>query len=758
MSGGDFERLPPELKYVSQWCVAAPDKSPYSTAGHRASVIDPSQWTDFYSACMVAQQWGEGSGIGFVLEESDGFACIDLDVKDVTDYPDNPEKWTTEAELERYRKIIGAFDSYTERSRSGKGFHIWVRGVVGAGARRQGVEVYSQQRFIICTGNVVVDKGVETRQEMLDLLVQEIRGQQEVHSNVLTELPETETDDVIWEKLVSASNGAKFSELFSGQWQGRTEYPSQSEADLALMSMFTFYSKSNTQCRRMFRASELGKRDKAVKNDRYLNLTLGLVRGRLEREAAAAAHGEQLSIAFVSRALKAPGPKIIVDTPSAIDWPPGPIGEVAKWMYRVAPRPVREVSIITALAIFAGCYGRAYNISNSGLNLYLVLVAPSGVGKEAIHSGASKIVNTLGVAGIAGITNSVDFADYASGPALIKAVAEKQSFCNIAGEWGRKLRTMADDSIAGPMSSLRTVITNLYQKSSAGTIVGGIGYSDKEKDVKSTDGVAFSMLGETTPATFYESLTNTMMQDGFMSRFIVIEYNGLRPPLNPSMNEPVPNELFNMMENFFGHVAKQVPGTAFTVAVDAEAQEMLDAFNRECDDQINSNSDDESWRQMWNRAHLKALKVSGILAVAKCYMTPCVVKEDAQWALDLIRRDIRIMSRKMSDGDVGDSDMVRERKLISILHKYLRDPIAPGYKLPDAMRVAGVVARKYLQNKTHQVNSFAKSRLGQAAELDKQVRNLMDSGYLVEVSKDKIPLEWGSVGRCFRILTLPDVV
>jgi hypothetical protein len=748
MIPAQWERLPDELRYVPKWCVAAPDKSPYTTSGHRASVTNPNNWTDWYSASLTAAQWGNGAGIGFVLSEDDDFTCIDLDVKDTT----------TPEQLERFWKIVQAFDSYTELSRSGKGLHIWIRGKVGTGCRRDGVEVYSQQRFIICTGDAVLNKPVEHRQELLDILVAEIRAAAQTNHVELVEQDETETDEALWQKASEAANGDKFKHLWTGDWQG-LGYPSQSEADLSLLSMLCFYSKSNEQVRRLFRMSGLGQRDKAQKDNRYIDRTLAMIRGRQQREEATAAAALANAAALVERAAVTVAPaKAPIVVESALDWPPGLLGELARWFYVIAPRPVKEVAIVSALGVAAGMFGRAYNVSGSGLNLYIVLVARSAIGKEAMHSSISKLCHLMLSSGAPAFSKFIDFADYASGPALVKAISSDErlgSFVNVAGEWGRKLRKMSDDHTEGPMSSLRTVMTNLYQKSSAGTIVGGIGYSDKEKSIASVNGVAYSMIGETTPDTFYESLTNTMMQDGFMSRFIVIEYGGLRPELNTATSATLSDEVHNTLINAAQEVLTCPPGGYRDVTLSRPAQDMLDAFDKHCDKEINS-TDDESWRQMWNRAHLKALKVAGLLAVCDNFSTPIVTEDHAEWALNLIHSDIKIMRRKMHEGDVGDGDIVRERKMLAVLAEYLQHPITPGYKLPDTMRTAGVVARKYLQIRLQRTNSFVRHKLGQTAAMDLTIRSLVDSGYLVEVSKDKAREQWGAIGKAYQIVSLPD--
>lgn len=774
-----YARIPQELRALPNWCVAATDKRPLVVEGggiRNANVLDPRDWTTLDNAIyqmVLARQ----PAVGFILTNDAGFTCIDLDVcNEVTQKlkgkPVDPSLWTTAEELDRFKLIVDYFNTYTELSLSGQGVHLWLRGRVGAGARRDGVEVYSQERFIICTGEVFIDEPIKLNEDGLDMLVSEVRGPQYRAPGVLVEVEETETDDAVLDRAFNAGNADKFAALMRGQWQG--EYPSQSEADLALMSIFTFYSKSNAQCRRLFRASGLGQREKAVKNDRYLNYTLETIRSRQDREAIIDAQGEAMARALVAKmqgggtsadvaaaqvavTLAEQAPIPAPSPASAIDWPPGVAGALARFVYSAAPRPVKEIAIITALAFLAGVTGKAFNVLHSGINLYLILVARSGVGKEAIHSGISLIVEALQSTG-PGFDSFVDFTEYASGPALRKGCSARQSFINVCGEWGRRLQRLASDHSDGPMASLRTEMTHLYQKSGRGNMVGGLGYSNKENNLSAITGVAYSMIGETTPETFYQSITRSMMEDGFLSRFIIMGYDGERPALNLNKKVEIDKLLVQGLAGLCAQsMANNQKGVVNTVGFVQESWDMMDAFDKECDSRING-STDEGVRQMWNRAHLKALRIAAVLAAADNYIEPVVQVVHAQWALDIVHNDIRMMNQRLKTGDIGEGDdYTRTQKAISIIREYFKaqGPIAKSYGVPDGMRESGLIPYRFLQMRCTQVHQFRGAKQGATRAITDTVRVLVDNGYLQELHKDKVLEDYAYTGRTFRVVSLP---
>ena len=48
-----FDHLPEEMRWANQWCVAGPEKAPYSVNSNglfHAKVTDPEHWLDFETA------------------------------------------------------------------------------------------------------------------------------------------------------------------------------------------------------------------------------------------------------------------------------------------------------------------------------------------------------------------------------------------------------------------------------------------------------------------------------------------------------------------------------------------------------------------------------------------------------------------------------------------------------------------------------------------------------------------------------------
>ncbi len=810
----NWAQIPWELRERPQWCIAAPagmfsakGKEPVSLDHngnlYLADSTSPTTWLEFNAAATYAHN--KSWHVGYMLHEEDPYACIDFDVKDAANAPDKPDSWTTREEMETFYSHLRQFDTYTEHSASGKGFHAWVRGKIGRGVRNRGIEVYSQERFIITTGDVVNTKPIETREDMIRSFAEHVRPKGLADDIVLTEIEPDADDFYILRTALNAENSDKFWQL----WQGKYDdmgYPSQSEADLSLISMLTFYSPSNSQVRRMFRDSELGKREKAQKDDRYLNYTLRTIRARERGEKSvdldammqsmqrvvnikdeiARLEGridtnpdvtipmhvagqpvpvQQLPNTAAALARAAPmHPSAAAANDEGMQWPPGITGKVAQFIYLQSFIPVKEISIAAALGLMAGLCGKGWNINGSGLNQYVVLIGKSAVGKEAMNQGISKIVKAVSRVNPQ-FPLFVVFSDFASGPALTKFIGGHSSSCfvNICGEWGHKLKRMAksEDGRDQAMTTLRQTMTDLYQKSGPDSIVGGIKYSDGDKStVDSINGVAYSMLGEATPDVFYEALTETMMSDGFLSRFITIEYKGDRLAENSIMLKNPDSALVEVLANIAAAANRVATYTAPSMEVKRteEASDIIRAFSLEASNNIVGRVND-GHRQMWNRAALKAIKLSAMLAVADHHLHPIISADHINWAIDVVRRDIGVMQGRIESGDVGSSDESRYRKLTAVLKHYERDPLAKSYAKWQKFKDKGVVTKAYLQQQVATSNAFKRYRGGNetVAALHSAIQSFISQGYLVPMSKSDAKEAFGFHGDCYRIISVPDV-
>jgi hypothetical protein len=160
----NYDNIPEELRQLKQWvCVSADSKVPKQALSfYPASSVNPATWSTFEDA-VLSVKMGFHDYIGFVFADN-GIVGIDID-----------EGYTQEGFVSSLASdIITKCWSYTERSKSKRGFHIFVKGEIPFKGKNNlaGVEVYKTARFFIMTGEVIEGPtDIRANQEALDDIV-----------------------------------------------------------------------------------------------------------------------------------------------------------------------------------------------------------------------------------------------------------------------------------------------------------------------------------------------------------------------------------------------------------------------------------------------------------------------------------------------------------------------------------------------------------------------------------------------------------
>ncbi|MBB5233185.1 phage NrS-1 polymerase family protein [Deinococcus budaensis] len=151
------------------------------------------------------------------------------------------------------RALLADIGSYAERSPSGLGVHVWLRGDVTRNRRVPGVEVLGTG-FVTVTGSALPD-----RSRSLDAVHPFLTAPLTERRPEVLEGADLQLDDQrVLDLLTRARNGPRARRLLAGDWEAGG-YPSQSEADLAAVRMLRFYTQDVAQLERLMRASGLSR-------------------------------------------------------------------------------------------------------------------------------------------------------------------------------------------------------------------------------------------------------------------------------------------------------------------------------------------------------------------------------------------------------------------------------------------------------------------------------------------------------------------
>ena len=222
-----YENIPQELKALKQWVCWSDDKLPKNPrTGGNAQSNNKSTWGTFDEAVGAIKKYGF-QGVGFMFAKP--YFGVDLD------------KCLDNAEF--IEEFVETLQSYTEISKSGNGIHIICKGELPVGNRRRGsVEMYSDRRYFIMTGNLYNEKYTQIQDctETIKPLHAKYLGDNTPKIAPKVVEPLDMTDEEIVDKARNCKTGAAFQFLYSGSWQGI--YHSQSEADLAFCNQLAFWT------------------------------------------------------------------------------------------------------------------------------------------------------------------------------------------------------------------------------------------------------------------------------------------------------------------------------------------------------------------------------------------------------------------------------------------------------------------------------------------------------------------------------------
>lgn len=343
---------------------------------------------------------------------------------------------------------------------------------------------------------------------------------------------------------------------------------------------------------------------------------------------------------------------------------PGALGAFVRYVNATAPRPQPAFAVGAAIALGATVCGRRYRTTrNNFSSLYLVHVGKSGSGKE--H--ARTVIDAALTA--ADWPQLIGRSGFSSDSAVVSTLLQQPSQITIMDEIGALLGNIQAEGAYHERSAVKALVEawgNLHgtmRPKALSTLSATRDQIDAQlKQV--VHNPALTLLGMTTPRTFYGALTEQSIEGGFLSRLLVIETDIGRQPRGTIAPAEVPAITVDWIKAVRTHQASRgnlagvdagadAKPTLTEIPIDAAACALFDAYDLECIASADE-LEQEGMAELEVRSVEKAQRVAMILAVSSDPFAPTIGRFEAQWAIDFVRhwtaRTVRAVRENMHGG------------------------------------------------------------------------------------------------------------
>lgn len=372
----------------------------------------------------------------------------------------------------------------------------------------------------------------------------------------------------------------------------------------------------------------------------------------------------------------------------------GLLRELYDEIIKSAPRIQPVLTFYAVIAALGTFYGRRYQLLPEGglSNVFIVLIAPTGAGKDHPQACIKAIFTK------AGIDHLLSADEFASARAINTAIEGSFVQLAIIDEFGMMLQATTTGNVAPHLRGMVPAFLRLYSASNGQ--YRGVGYADPNnlRPPKVLERPCFSFVGFSTPTTFYDALSSSNKDDGFLGRILLGKAPDDVPYLNPDRKAFIPpSETVARLKYEYethGHgdpdsnlsSLGNEPGLTDSVAWAPvpvnTTEEVIDAcaqLDRYQTDIKNSNA---AGADLYGRMTENVMKIAMILAISDEPERPLVELRHFSQARDLVEYSVKEMVLGVQN-NVADSSYQIDLNLVLGV---IREADADGIPLKEVSR------------------------------------------------------------------------
>jgi hypothetical protein len=421
-----------------------------------------------------------------------------------------------------------------------------------------------------------------------------------------------------------------------------------------------------------------------------------------------------------------------------IGYPPGFMGELCEEIYEMAPHPNEEVALMASFALVAGIVGRSYNVLGTGLNLYVALLADSGVGKANLKNSINTAL--LLHCALEGGSTFKGATRFTGPKALFEMLQIGLSRVCVLEESG-----LMSESSAGDQKGLTRVMLDIYSSSGKGEYAGGENYSNSEQNVAVIPSPALTVAHVSTPLTYLRALkAKDAALSGDIARVWMMRTLRDKNPLNINRREGFSDPVIATIKNL---VKKCVPQQSIAgINVYDVGHSVID-IQQESDHWTNQENQykhdgDQLRRALTSRAFIKIMKIAAISSVFNGRME--IGLDEYKWANDAIHGEIKTVEEALTSGSSDDMMVVVKGVVIPIISKIVNLKFKHKGKIPPkALQNKGMLTQTNIvqalqNNEVLKRMNDDPERPNPKSGLEKIIYYMVRNGLLLAVSADQL--------------------